>query len=375
MNPLISSSPSNPPILQAHLYKPLHAFTLDLAIALKPGETLGILGPSGSGKSMTLRMIAGLVKPEQGEINLNGRPLFNSKKHYDCRPQKRRVGYVFQHYALFPHLTVSENIAYGIPKAMKGDMRRARVQELLQEIHLEEHAMRYPAQLSGGQQQRVALARALAAEPEILLLDEPFSALDVELRGELEALVLRFRQSHQVSYILVTHNLEEAYRLCDQLAIIDHGRILQQGPKDELLRSPHTLEVARKLGAKNLWPGQVLDRNGQGGTVQIPHLDQTLTVQRLPASSDVWVGIRPGEAVLLSGPEPRLTNTFPIDISHIIQGVRSHTLFVSPCLSASTSIPAFEKPDYLEIEVPGHRLSATPPYLYLPPDKLFTLPR
>lgn len=354
------------PIFNAQFKKTLYSFNLELDLSLDEGETLGILGPSGSGKSMSLRVIAGLVKPEKGVITLKNRSLFDSSQSLDSPPQQRHIGYVFQHYALFPHMTVAENISYGLPRAVKGEQRQKQIYNLLEEIHLIEHASRYPSQLSGGQQQRVALVRALAADPDLLLLDEPFSALDAELRGELEALVLRFRSSRQVPYILVTHNLEEAYRLCDKLVIIEQGKILQLGPKDELLRRPATLQVARKVGAKNLWQGQVTSAGASGGTVLVPALGQELMVQNLPQTPTVWLGIRPVEAVLLSGPEPGLPNTFPIEVINQIRGVQSHTLFVTP-LGKSGG-------EAVQIEVPGHRLGADPPYLYLPPDKLFALP-
>lgn len=358
-------------IFQAKFKKTLYSFNLELDLSLNEGETLGILGPSGSGKSMSLRAIAGLIKPEHGVISLKGRFLFDSDKGFDAPPQQRRIGYVFQHYALFPHMTVAENISYALARTLKGVKRKERIHKLLEEIRLTEHASRYPSQLSGGQQQRVALMRALAADPDLLLLDEPFSALDAELRGELEALVLRFRSSHNVPYILVTHNLEEAYRLCDKLVIIEQGKVLQLGPKEELLRRPQTLEVARKVGAKNLWEGEVINTGTSGGTVYVPALNEELIIHSLPeaaatlAPSKVWLGIRPVEAVLLSGPEPGLPNTFPIEIINQIRGVQSHTLFVTPLGKRDG--------EAIQIEVPGHRLGANPPYLYLPPDKLFAL--
>lgn len=398
------------PNLMAELYKPLHAFNLELKITLAEGETLGILGPSGAGKSMTLRMIAGLVRPERGKIHLGERCLFDSERHLDSVPQKRRIGYVFQDYALLPHLTVAGNIAYGMPKVIRGEERKRRVQDFLAEIRLEEHAARYPSQLSGGQQQRVALARALAAEPELLLLDEPFSALDLELRSELEQTLLRFRHSRKIPFILVTHNLEEAYRLCDQLALLEKGDILQQGPKDELLRSPQSLQVARKLGVRNVWHGQVIQRVGEGGTVWIPVLAQELWVEHLPESYEIWLGIRPVEGTLLAFPADGQKNVFSISIVRRVQGVQSDTLtakihsypqhtvarsegersssaeehsfaagdisFAAETLSvrgnrASTSI------GLVEIEMPSRYLPKQSlkdmRYLHLPPDKLLAV--
>ncbi|MHB1651822.1 MAG: sulfate/molybdate ABC transporter ATP-binding protein [Desulfitobacteriaceae bacterium] len=379
------------PKLRVDLYKPLHAFNLKLKISLAEGETLGILGPSGAGKSMTLRMIAGLVKPQRGDIYLGERCLFDSVRHIDGAPQERRIGYVFQDYALFPHLTVAANIAYGISRTIRREARKRRVQDLLAEIHLEEHATRYPSQLSGGQQQRVAIARALAAEPELLLLDEPFSALDLELRRELEQTLLRFRHSRQIPFILVSHNLEEAYRLCDRLAVIENGVILQQGLKDELLRSPQNLQVARKLGVRNFWSGRVTERVGEGGKVWVQQLAQELWVEHLPQSTEVWLGIRPSEGVLLPVLEADLPNVFSVSVVHQVKGVRSHTITAmvhairQSHFDASTdrivngfSFVEAGAQEMLEIEVPVNQFPKGFPnaisYLQLPPNKLFAFP-
>ena len=359
------------PVLAAKLHKQLHAFSLDVEFSLLPGETLAILGPSGSGKSMTLRMIAGLVKPEKGEVRLGDRTLLDTVQGMDCPPHKRRVGYVFQHYALFPHLTVEANIMYGMPRHHNRQERRRRAQVLLAEIRLENYAGRYPSQLSGGQQQRVALARALAAEPELLLLDEPFSALDVELRGELEAAVLRFREAYHLPYILVTHNLEEAYRLCDNLVLLENGRILQQGEKDQVLSSPKSLAVAQKLGVRNFWQGQVTRREADGGWVKVPALGQELWVSRLPSADPVWVGIRPLAAELRQLVQPEIINTVPVQIVRRVQGVRSHTVAVVP---AKRFLPPGTAGEEFEIEVPAPIPFADSSYVYLPPDKLFAIP-
>lgn len=356
------------PFLTVSFTKPLHSFVLDLNFSLDYDQTLAILGPSGSGKSMTLRMIAGLVKPEKGSIKLEERILLDTTRRINAPPQKRRIGYVFQQYALFPHLTVAANIAYGISSTQSQETRLKKVEQLLTEIHLNEHANRYPSQLSGGQQQRVALARALAAEPDLLLLDEPFSALDEELRSELEALVLRFREVHRVPYILVTHNLEEAYRLCDKLIIIDQGQILQQGDKENMLYSPHTPEVARKLGTKNLWQAQIIEYLPNGMIVSVPNLQQEFYLNRYSQEKKFWLGIRPVDIVLHNGPEPGLDNTFPIQLFHQIRGVRSHTLFAKPATLTDAGS------EIIEVEVPSHRLTTNLPYLYFPPEKLITIP-
>jgi ABC-type sulfate/molybdate transport systems ATPase subunit len=214
------------------------------------GAPLGLLGPSGSGKTMTLRAIAGLETPDRGRIVLNGRVLFDSKQRIDVPARARRIGLLFQNYALFPHLNVAKNIAFGLRRLPEAERNR-RVAEQLAAAHLNGLAERYPATLSGGEQQRVALARALAIEPAALLLDEPFSALDTHLRGALERQLRETLASYGGSTLFVSHNLEEAYRVCEKLVVLSGGSVAAQGPKEEIFRHPPTLEVARVTGCKN----------------------------------------------------------------------------------------------------------------------------
>jgi ABC-type sulfate/molybdate transport systems ATPase subunit len=213
-------------------------------------EPLGLLGPSGSGKTMTLRAIAGLEKPDRGRIVLDGRVLFDSEKGIDVPSRARRIGLLFQNYALFPHLTVAENIVFGLRHLTEAERNR-RVEQQLASAHLEGLASRHPSTLSGGEQQRVALARALAIEPAALLLDEPFSALDTHLRSALERQLRGTLSAYSGSTLFVSHNLEEAYRVCENLVVLDGGKVAAQGPKEEIFRHPPTLEVARVTGCKN----------------------------------------------------------------------------------------------------------------------------
>ena len=214
------------------------------------GSPLGLLGPSGSGKTMTLRAIAGLETPDRGRIVLQGRVLFDSEQRINVPARARCIGLLFQSYALFPHLTVAENISFGLQGLPEAERNR-RVAEQLAAAHLEVLAERYPATLSGGEQQRVALARALAIEPAALLLDEPFSALDTHLRSALERQLRETLASYAGSTLFVSHNLEEAYRVCEKLVVLANGRVAAQGPKEEIFRHPPTLEVARVTGCKN----------------------------------------------------------------------------------------------------------------------------
>src|ERR1700674_1591118 len=214
------------------------------------GAPLGLLGPSGSGKTMTLRAIAGLEAPDRGRIVLQGRVLFDSQQRINVPAPARRIGLLFQSYALFPHLTVAENISFGLQR-LPGAERNRRVAEQLAATHLDGLAERYPATLSGGEQQRVALARALAIEPAALLLDEPFSALDTHLRSALERQLRETLKNYGGSTLFVSHNLEEAYRVCEKLVVLANGSVAAQGPKEEIFRHPPTIEVARVTGCKN----------------------------------------------------------------------------------------------------------------------------
>ena len=214
------------------------------------GAPMGLLGPSGSGKTMTLRAIAGLEAPDRGRIVLDGRVLFDSLRNINVPPRERKIGLLFQNYALFPHLTVAENIAFGLHRLPEAERAR-RVALQLAAAHLNDLTSRYPASLSGGEQQRVALARALAVEPEALLLDEPFSALDTHLRSALERQLRETLETYRGSTIFVSHNLEEAYRVCENLVVLERGSVAARGPKEEVFRHPPTLEVARLTGCKN----------------------------------------------------------------------------------------------------------------------------
>src|SRR6058998_2874225 len=215
----------------------------DVSVDIPAGSLTALLGPSGGGKSTLLRVIAGLEQPDEGVVEIDGVDLTR------LPPQRRNVGFVFQHYAAFKHMTVARNVAFGleIRKRSKGDIKR-RVQELLELVHLEQFGDRYPAQLSGGQRQRMALARALAVEPEVLLLDEPFGALDARVRKELREWLRRLHDEMHVTTIFVTHDQEEALEVADRVVVMNHGRIEQVGAPDELYDAPINDFVMSFLG-------------------------------------------------------------------------------------------------------------------------------
>jgi len=230
-----------------------------LSLSVKDGELLTLLGPSGCGKTTTLRMIAGLETPSSGTITIAGETVTAGADGQFKKPEERDVGIVFQDYALFPHLTVAENIAFGLDE-LDDDETDARVSELLELVDLQAHDEKMPSQLSGGQQQRVALARSLAPEPDVLLLDEPFSNLDVRLRVEMREEVRRILKRAGVTAISVTHDQEEALSISDRVAIMKDGAIAQIGNPGEVFENPESRFVASFLGQASFLSARVTDR-------------------------------------------------------------------------------------------------------------------
>ena len=224
----------------------------DLQIALHcVDKSIGVLGASGTGKSMLLKCIAGMETPSSGRIAINGKVLFDSEQKINLPSRDRNIGFLFQNYALFPHLTVAQNIAFGLPKGLTTLQIKQKVSEQLHSIDLQGFGDRYPHQLSGGQQQRVALARALVSQPDILLLDEPFSALDTHLRSQMERELISALSNYSGTTLFVTHNIEEAYRICTNLLILDRGQVMRYGEKSDVLENPSNLETAKLTGCKN----------------------------------------------------------------------------------------------------------------------------
>ena len=243
-------------LLKVNIKKELKEFDLDITFELKNG-CLGILGPSGCGKSMTLKSIAGIVNPDTGFISLNTDEetiFFDSNKKINLKPQIRNVGYLFQNYALFPNMTVEENIACGL----SNDDGKT-VSEVIKRFHLDGLEKRYPRQLSGGQQQRVALARILAYNPDVILLDEPFSAMDTFLKEQLRLELVNSLEDFDGFSILVTHDRDEAFQFCDELIILDEGKIIAKGDTYEIFENPRKVQVARLTGCKNISKIEIID--------------------------------------------------------------------------------------------------------------------
>jgi molybdate transport system permease protein len=237
-------------LLEISAEKALEYFNLEVGFRAGQGA-LGLLGASGAGKSMTLRMIAGIVTPDRGRIVLNGRVLYDSATGKKLSAAHRKIGVVFQDYALFPQMTVAENIGFGLSLIAKPE-RQARVQKQLERMHITELADRYPSEISGGQRQRVAIARCMAVEPDALLLDEPFAALDPHLRRQTEEQLRETLIGYNGAVVFVTHDMEEAFRFCSDLLVLDNGKVIASGPKHQLFERPQTVAAAQLTGCKNI---------------------------------------------------------------------------------------------------------------------------
>ena len=236
--------------LEVNIRKSFSSFTLDVAFEAGD-ETLGFLGASGCGKSLTMRCIAGIETPDEGRIVVNDRVFFDSERKINLTPQQRKTALLFQSYMLFPNLTVAENVGAGIERAVPRGDRDALVAAELKRFGLEGFDRRYPAQLSGGQQQRVALARMLAARPGILMLDEPFSALDAHLKSVLEQNLVSLFDAFHGTVLYVSHDIDEALRFCDRIAVVETGRITEMGTGDDLVNRPQSLAGVKLSGCKN----------------------------------------------------------------------------------------------------------------------------
>jgi len=293
--------------LEVQIEKILPQFTLDVSFTAGD-EPLSILGPSGSGKTMLLRCIAGLERADRGRVALGNRVFLDTDIGIQVPARHRRVGMLFQHFALFPHKTVADNIAFAL-HSLTGEERSRRVSALMARTHIGGLEDRYPRQLSGGEQQRAALARALAIEPETLLLDEPLSALDTHLRSQMEAQLQETFASFRRPTLLVTHNIEEAYRLGERMMVLSRGRVAAFGTKEEVFRRPPSVEVARLTGCKNFSRARMVS----AGTAEALDWGCQLRVGHEIATAAAHVGIRAHEIDFLEARDgmPAQENVFP----------------------------------------------------------------
>jgi len=273
--------------LKVDITKKYGSFTLQVSMETGEGIT-GLLGASGGGKSLTLKCIAGIEKPDEGRVELNGRVLLDSAAGIDLPPQRRGVGYCFQSYALFPHMTVEKNILCGLRREKSRPIREEKLRDILDLLQLSGLESLRPAQLSGGQQQRVALARILVNAPELLLLDEPLSALDAHLRDMLKVELRKLLEDYGRPALLVTHSRDEAYDMCREIGVIDRGELLVLKPTRELFADPERVEAARITGCKNI---ALAERTGEH-TAFVPAWGVELTAARPLGPGLRAVGVR-----------------------------------------------------------------------------------
>lgn len=322
---ILTNTPAHSALTNSGLFvdiqKQLPGFLLNVSFSTNE-QVLGLLGASGAGKSMILRCIAGIEIPTKGHIVLNGRVLFDSGKGINIPSRDRHIGFLFQNYALFPHLSVAQNIAFGLPKGISALTIKQQVEAQLAAVQLQGYESRYPRELSGGQQQRVALARALASQPEALLLDEPFSALDTHLRSQLEQQLISTLGTYQGDTLFVTHNLEEAYRVCQDLLVLERGKAIAYSSKQNIFEHPNTVSVAQLTGCKNF--SRVVVKASQ----QVEAINWGCTLRVIEPVSELLshVGIRAHQLIFTN--EPNQENTFPCWVARTSETPHRMTLYL-----------------------------------------------
>lgn len=356
--------------LAIQIEKRLAEFTLDVSFTAGQ-EPLSILGPSGAGKTMLLRCIAGLEQADRGRLTLNDHVLFDSEQRIRVPARERRIGMLFQHYALFPDRTVAENVGFGLPQ-LSASERNARVSSLIARTHLSGMEQRYPRDLSGGEQQRAALARALAIEPEAILLDEPLSALDTHLRSQMEAQLQETFAAFRRPALLVTHNIEEAYRMSKELLVLSRGRVVASGPKEAILQRPPTLEVARLTGCKNFSRAKAMSANEVEAVDWGCRLRVAQAIERAPA----YVGIRAHMIDFLesSGANAPSDNVFLCRVVRSSETPFRITLFLRLQQSADNSDEPHLQAEVFKEKWERFRERPFPWHVRLSPDSLMLLP-
>jgi len=305
-------------------------------------EMIVLFGPSGAGKTLTLECIAGLEVPDKGYIIVNGTTYFDSEKGINISPQKRNVGYLFQNYALFPHLTVSENILFGLRSMNNAEEK---MEEMLDVFEIHELLKRYPSQLSRGQRQRVALARALITRPRILLLDEPFSSLDYVVRMRLRRDLKKIREIINIPIILITHNPVEAFTMADTIIVYKHGGIEQIAPPRKIFSKPINENVARLVGMNNIFRGKILDIINDEVIIQSHKKITAQGIEGLQIGSEVTWCIRPDQVMVVR--EDRTPGK--VMASNLFSGV------ITEIISKGATYLIFIEGDFnLELEIPSH---------------------
>jgi molybdate transport system ATP-binding protein len=346
--------------LEVDIKKSWHDFRLDVRFRAER-EILGFLGASGSGKSMTLKCIAGIVTPDEGVIVLDGVPLFDSDKKINVPARRRRTGYMFQNAALFPNMTAEQNVLC-VTRDADRDEKRRKVGDIFSRMGLSGLQKHYPSELSGGQQQRVALARILLSEPRVLMLDEPFSALDSYLRWQLEQELAVILSDFGGTSIFVSHNRDEVYRLCGRVAVISGGSVIADGDKWELFSDPRSYDACLLTGCKNISPARPVSEV----SVAADAWDIELDCGGKPAQDAKFVGIRAHDIVLTDA--PGLPNSFEYETVSTLRDTFSYILLIRRKDSAASSTLR------LEMSREAYQSMKTlPRYAQLPPGKLLLL--
>ena len=329
--------------LDVNIRKQLKNFSLEIEFSMNQG-CLGILGSSGCGKSVTLKNVAGILTPDKGKICTEKKVLYDSRKKVNLSPQKRKVGYLFQNYALFPNMTVEENIAAGVRKDCSN--QKEMICQLVKKFQLEGLEHQYPGKLSGGQQQRTALARILASQPELFLLDEPFSALDAYLKEELQMEMKRQIESFEGCTILVSHDRDEIYRMCRNIMIMDQGKNLICGETKKIFQHPVKMMAARLTGCKNISPAV------QTGAHQVYAEDWGvfLTVSEEIPEKLAYVGIRAHDFVPVNPERKHLINQIYIELREEVYSPFERTLILGNQNHSGKGI--WMKQDYMDTQIP-----------------------
>ncbi len=321
---------------------------LDVELTCAAGEVLALVGPSGSGKSTILRTVAGLYRPSEGSVDIGGATWLDTRNGIDLPPHRRKVGLVFQNYALFPHMSAQANVAAALGHLEK-DARAARASELLSLVHLAGLDARKPAELSGGQQQRVAVARALARDPDVLLLDEPFSAVDRVTRQTLYNELDELRRSFPIPIIVVTHDFDEAARVARRMCLLDRGTILQTGAPCDVLARPTSVRAARLVDLRNIFTGRIIAAGGDAA--RLDWNGRQLVVARIGDFRDgdrvAWT--IPGAQVLMSRTDLEQADTMPNRFAGTIRDL----VQLSESLSATVVLDGADAP-LLAMTMPAH---------------------
>lgn len=368
--------------LSVSIKKSFPAFTLDVDIEAG-NETIGWLGESGCGKSLTMRCIAGIETPDEGKIVVNGKTFFEreagKRPTVNLSPQERKTALLFQNYMLFPNLTVAENVAAGIDRKLPKEERNAQIDAELKRFGLDGFGKRYPSQLSGGQQQRVALARMLAAKPDILMLDEPFSALDAHLKGVLEQNLAGLFETFHGTILYVSHDIDEALRFCDRIAVIEKGHVMEVSTGNNLVNNPQSAASIRLSGCKNTTPAHRIDDH----RVFLPAWGIEVETDKPAPENLTYMGVR---AFFLERAEKPGRNTYRVRVVRTSDSRFDRSVLLEFLDRTPGSDPAVEQTEnemkYLEqhlfwrvdkLKVPGEKLPVKDEVLLIriPSDKVY----